>query len=186
MVHTGFWIMILLVISQRMFELMLARRNGRWVRQQGGYEVGRGHYPLLLGVHILFFLSFVGEVFFFSRTPPVWWLVPFVLFLFAQVLRISCIYSLGPYWNTRIFVIPRHPPVQRGPYRFLRHPNYVVVIVELFSLPLIFGAYLTSILFSVVNLLVLLYVRIPVEEQALAKVTPYKQDQRRWIPRFDK
>lgn len=189
MASTWFWVMLCFVICQRIVELRVANANAKWIRKQGGYEVGQKHYPLLLGIHTLFFLSLIFEVLFRDPSPPSWWYLPLLLFLAAQGLRISCLRSLGRFWNTRIFVVPGSSPVSWGPYRFLRHPNYVVVITEILSFPLIFGAYGTAALFSVLNLLVLLGIRIPIEEEALGKATSYYKemgDRRRWLPRTNK
>lgn len=177
-------VMIFLLL-QRSSELALARSHARWVRQQGGYEVGREHYPLLVGIHLLFLGALTLEVAVIGSESPAWWPVPFALFLAAQGLRIWSIGSLGPYWNTRILVVPGHPPVVRGPYKYLRHPNYAVVVTELLVLPLLFGAYVTAAALSALNLFVLLKVRIPVEEKALAQVTSYREamgKQERFFP----
>ncbi|WP_188431644.1 isoprenylcysteine carboxyl methyltransferase family protein [Kroppenstedtia guangzhouensis] len=167
----SFWFPMVMtgLLLQRGAELLLARKHTRWIRSQGGVEVGRGHYPLLVGIHLLFFISLAWEVIGIGTEPPAWWPIPFFLFLAAQGLRIWSIHSLGPYWNTRIWVVPGHPRVVRGPYKYLSHPNYVVVVTELLVLPLLFGAYVTAITLSVLNLLVLLKIRIPLEEKALTE-----------------
>ncbi|SHE81952.1 15-methylpalmitoyl-4-hydroxy-2-pyrone 4-O-methyltransferase [Seinonella peptonophila] len=156
------------VVIQRILELRLAARNDDWIQRQGGFEVGQSHYPYLVGLHILFFVGIGLESYFFRAIPPKWWLVPFIFFLFAQLLRWYAIHSLGPYWSTRVWVISEHAKIKRGPYRWIRHPNYVAVGVELFCLPLVFGAYITSVLITILNLALLLLVRLPVEERALS------------------
>lgn len=178
------WILTVLGL-QRGWELWIARRHSAWAQSQGGIEVGKEHYPLLVGVHLLFFMGMALEVTWFAETPPAWWSLPLVLFLLAQGVRIWCLAALGPYWNTRIWVIPGHRPVIRGPYRYLRHPNYVVVVIELLTLPLVLGAWVTAISASLLNLWVLLRFRIPTEEAALATYTDYGEtmaQHRRWIP----
>ena len=100
--------------------------------------------------------------------PPSWWPIPLALFLLVQPLRYWAIFTLGEYWNTRILVVPGAKLVRRGPYRYLRHPNYVVVVVEILSLPLIFGAWITALVFSALNA-VLLSIRIREENRALAE-----------------
>src|SRR5699024_9972434 len=90
------------------------------------------------------------------------------LFLIAQIVRVWCIYSLGRFWNTKIIVLPNVICIKKGPYKYLRHPNYVIVFVELFSIPLIFGAYVTSIMFPLLHL-GLLAIRIPIEDRALGR-----------------
>lgn len=161
-------IMVIFVLIQRIAELVLAKRNAAVIRKLGGYEVGRSHYKYIVLLHSLFLPSLVYEV---SSTGtvvlPDWWTVPFALFVAAQLLRYWCISSLGHRWNTRIFVLPDTPPLRHGPYRFLRHPNYLVVTVELLALPLMFNAVLTALLFSLANAWLLLRVRIPLEEHAV-------------------
>jgi methyltransferase len=100
---------------------------------------------------------------------PAYWPIPLALFLLVQPLRYWVIFSLGEYWNTRVLVVPGTRLVRRGPYRYLRHPNYVVVAVEILTFPLIFGAWVTALIFSILNA-ALLYVRIREENQALAEL----------------
>lgn len=174
MMDQFFLILTSIVCVQRITELLIAKRHTEWMKARGGKEFGAEHYPLIVLIHVLFFASMTVEVFVFKRTMPSWWGVPFTLFLAAQLLRYWCIRSLGRFWNTRIIVLPQAKVVHRGPYRFMRHPNYVVVILELFSLPLIFGAYITSITISLLNMAVLKFVRIPAEERALSALTNYR------------
>ncbi|WNC12634.1 isoprenylcysteine carboxylmethyltransferase family protein [Brevibacillus brevis] len=162
-----FWYVMGTVLLQRWGELLLAARNARIIRSLGGYEIGSGHYKFIVALHLLFFVSLVFEVVNGPRLLPVWWPYPFSCFVAAQLLRYWCIWSLGPRWNTRILILPGSPPVARGPYRFLRHPNYLVVAVELFALPITFGAVLTAVMFTVLNGWMLLRVRIPAEERAV-------------------
>lgn len=154
------------VIAQRFTELRLARRNAERLRRLGGYEVGAEHYPLLTGLHTAFFIGLLAE--FVWRRPMLeaWMAAPLAAFILLQALRIWCIRSLGPYWNTRIFVVPGAKRVKDGPYRWLRHPNYVVVTLELLAFPLMFGCWTSALLFPLANLLVLRK-RIRIEEQAL-------------------
>ncbi|QRG65593.1 isoprenylcysteine carboxyl methyltransferase family protein [Brevibacillus choshinensis] len=153
---------------QRVSELFLAARNARIAREMGGYEVGAEHYVYIVALHVLFFLSLTVEVMMSQPVSlPVWWKVSFTVFLCAQALRYWCIWSLGSRWNTRILIVPDSPPVLRGPYRFLRHPNYLVVATELFVLPMTFGAIFTAFTFSLLNAWMLLRVRIPLENSAV-------------------
>lgn len=172
------WLVILfsLGIIQRISEMEVARRNQSWMREQGGYEVGKEHYPIIVGIHVLLFIGILVESLFLRATPPSWWVLPFSIYLVSQVLRYWCIGSLGKYWNTRIWVVPNHAPKLAGPYRFMRHPNYVVVMIEILVYPLIFGAILTSISLSVVNTLIILLLRIPMEELALKEATNYDEE----------
>ncbi|GAB7386428.1 alkylpyrone methyltransferase [Bacillaceae bacterium] len=165
--QTLFTVMLAFVLTQRGIEISLAKRNEKWIRSRGGIEAGADHYKYIVGLHVLFFLTLIGEFSLPGVEPPKWWSVPFCAFLVAQGLRYWCIRSLGPFWNTRILVLPGASPVCRGPYRYLRHPNYLVVTLELFTLPLLFGCYLTALVFPLLNLFVLRTFRIPAEEKAL-------------------
>jgi len=158
---------------QRMVELWLAKRNAEWMKSQGGYEVGRGHYPLIIFVHLLFFVGIAVESFWLDKKPPDWWPIPLMLLVLVQILRIWCIRSLGRYWNTRVWIVPGHQPRDSGPYRYLRHPNYLIVIAEFLLVPAIYGATLTLGIVSFLNGLILLAIRIPVEERALREKGDY-------------
>lgn len=160
--------LVLLVAFQRLGELVLARSHTAWARARGAIEVGAGHYPALVALHAAWLLAWPLEA--WARGPrlsvaaPLWLLV----FLAAQLLRYAAIAALGRRWNTRIVVLPGAPPIRRGPYRVLRHPNYVAVVLELAALPLLFDATLTATIIGALNLALLLYVRIPAETRALA------------------
>lgn len=164
-------LLFILVICQRLVELLLAHRNAKWIQKQGGYEVGKEHYPLFIYLHILFFVG----IWFETKASPRWWILPFLLFIFSQAFRIWAIYSLGRFWNTRIWVVPNRLAQVQGPYRYIRHPNYLVVIIELLVFPLIYQAYLTAILISLLHVYLLFRVRIPIEEQALHEATNYQE-----------
>jgi methyltransferase len=161
--------LVAFLLIQRVSELVLAERNRRWARKQGGRESGQWHYPLIVAVHVAFYLSLALEYRYLSSGwNPLWpmWLAILVL---AQALRIWAIVSLGRYWNTRIIVIPGRKPVIRGPYRWIRHPNYLVVVTEIFVIPVLCGAYFTAASFSAINAVVL-YLRIREEERAVASL----------------
>jgi methyltransferase len=158
-----------LVALQRLLELRLSRRNERLLRARGAVEKGRGHYPLMVALHTLWLVSTFVEGALRGLELPAYWPVPLALFLLVQSLRYWAIFSLGENWNTRILVIPGAKLVRRGPYKYLNHPNYVVVAVEILTFPLIFGAWITALVFSVLNA-VLLYVRIREENRALAEL----------------
>lgn len=162
------------VIVQRIVELFVARNNERWIRGQGGYEVGARHYPYMVGIHVGFFLSLIFEFLMFERELPSLWPVLFIIFVGLQIMRVWVIASLGRFWNTKILVLPGAHVVKKGPFRFLRHPNYVVVSLEILVIPLMFGAYFTALIFALLNLIILC-VRIPMEEAALREVTNYKE-----------
>lgn len=180
----GWFFLWLAVIFQRGYELFIAKKNEKWIREKGGFEIGRGHYHLILITHVLFFAGILLEIMLGAK-PPFWFGIPLILFLLTQVVRVWCIRSLGKYWNTRIWILPQRDLQTKGPYRYLRHPNYLVVMSEILVFPLIFGAYWTAIIISILNAYVLLAIRIPIEEQALLTHTSYQKDmgeKKRFIP----
>ena len=151
----------------RVSELILSSRHTRRLLARGAREHGHGHYPLLVVLHALFPVALVVEVIVLGARPnalaPLW----LALWLGAQGMRYVSIRALGERWTTRVLVLPGAPLVRRGPYRWLRHPNYLAVVVELLAAPLIFGAWRTALVFSLANL-PLLRVRIRCEEHAMA------------------
>jgi methyltransferase len=158
-----------LVALQRLLELVLARRNERRARARGAVEWGRGHYPIIVGLHSLWLVSTLVEGLLRGPVFPVYWPAALALFLLVQPLRYWAILSLGESWNTKILVVPGAKPVRSGPYRYLSHPNYVVVVVEILTFPLIFGAWLTALAFTLLNAAVL-RVRIREENRALGEL----------------
>lgn len=162
---------VALVSVQRLLELMLAKRNRRWMLDRGAREMGGGHYPVFFLLHAGWLAGWLGEALWRGPAIAGQWPLWLALFLAGQGLRYWCISSLGRYWNTRILVIPGAAAVCRGPYRYLRHPNYLAVAVELACGPLIFGAWVTAAVASVLNAWLLLAVRIPAEEEALRQLT---------------
>ena len=160
---------VALVAIQRLLELRFSRRHERILRARGAVERGREHYPLMVGLHVLWLLSTLVEGLLRGPDLPTYWPIPLAFFLLAQLLRYWVIFTLGENWNTRVLVVPRTKLVRRGPYRYLNHPNYVVVAVEIATFPLIFGAWVTALVFSVLNA-ALLYVRIREENRALAEL----------------
>lgn len=170
-----FGIVLSIVILQRLVELVIAKRNEKWMKDQGAFEAGASHYPLMVGMHILFFIVFIIEVSFFDRQLSPIWQILLAIFLLAQLLRVWCLASLGKFWNTKIIVLPDADVIRRGPYKWIRHPNYVIVATEILVLPLLFGAFLTAVLFSILNIW-MMSVRIPAEEKALKKATNYTDE----------
>ena len=160
---------VALVAIQRLLELRLSRRHERILRARGAVERGRGHYPLMVGLHVLWLLSTLVEGLLRGPDLPAYWPIPLAFFLLAQLLRYWVIFTLGENWNTRVLVVPGTKLVRRGPYRYLNHPNYAVVAVEIATFPLIFGAWVTALVFSILNA-ALLYVRIREENRALAEL----------------
>jgi methyltransferase len=155
---------IALVILQRAGELMLADRNTRKLKARGAVEIGAGHYRFIVLLHMAWLMAVLWLI----PTPVVirWgWIL---VFLLLQAARVWVIASLGPYWTTRIISLPDVPLVKWGPYRFVRHPNYLVVAGEILALPLAFGEIWVAIIFSIVNAAVLFW-RIREEEAGLAQ-----------------
>lgn len=157
------WIVLILVAAQRLAELFYARRNTRILKAEGAYESGAGHYPFLVAVHVLWLLSLA--VFVPAERAPDWALLG--VFVVLQGLRLWVLASLGRYWTTRIITLPGAPLVRRGPYRLLKHPNYLVVAGEILVLPLAFGAWEIALVFTLANAAVLAW-RIRCEESALS------------------
>ena len=156
-------IILALVTVQRLSELWLSRRNTRRLLAQGAREHGSGHYPLIVAVHALWLAS-------------LWWLAPsrpvdgfwLGMFVLLEIARIWVLAALGPRWTTRIIVLPDAPLVRRGPYRFVNHPNYWVVIGEIAVLPLVFGLWQVALVFTLLNAIVLA-IRIRSENRALGQ-----------------
>ena len=153
----------LVVAGLRLAELVYARRNLMRLLARGGQEHGARHYPLFVLLHGSWLLA----LFFLVHEASVPSLQLLALFAVLQVVRVWIIASLGPYWTTRIITLPDAPLVRCGPYRFLRHPNYLLVAVEIPLLPLAFGAWDIAVLFGAANLALLAY-RIRAEEAVLA------------------
>jgi methyltransferase len=165
-------ILFVTIVIQRLVELRVAKHNEAWARAQGAREYGADHYPLFFVLHTAWLIAWPLEA--WMRGPGLdWgWPVWLVVFAIAQVLRFSAITALGRRWNTRILVIPGQPLVHGGPYRFIDHPNYVAVVLELAAVPLVFGAWYTALVIGVLNLLLLIGLRIPIESRALQAATP--------------
>jgi methyltransferase len=158
-----------LVAVQRLLELRHSRRNERRLRARGAVERGASHYPVVVATHTLWLVSTLVEGLLRGPEFPAWWPVPLAAFLLVQPLRYWAILSLGENWNTRVLVVPDGKLVRSGPYRYFPHPNYIVVAVEILTFPLIFGAWITAILFSILNA-ALLYTRIRTENRALREL----------------
>jgi len=156
--------LLLLATLQRLVELAIASRNTRALLAEGAYEVGRGHYPAIVFLHVawlaaLWLLVLLGD---FEFEP---WAA--IAYLAVQGLRLWTLKSLGRYWTARIIVVPDAPLVRAGPYRYLRHPNYIVVILEIALLPLAVGSWPIALGFSIVNAIVLAW-RIRVENETFS------------------
>jgi methyltransferase len=156
-------LILTLVTVQRLAELWLSNRNTRRLRDQGAVEVGRGHYSLIVGVHV----AWLAALWWWAPERPIVWPL-LMLYVMLQFARIWVIATLGPRWTTRIIVLPGAPLVRSGPYRLFDHPNYVIVALEIALLPLVFGLAGVALVFSLLNAAVL-WVRIRAENQALGR-----------------
>lgn len=156
-----YWVLAFVVL-QRLAELAWASRNTRRLLARGGRETGARHYPLFVLLHASWLLAIALTV--PADTVPNWPLLG--LFALLQLGRVWVIATLGPYWTTRIITLDGAPLVRHGPFRFLRHPNYWVVVAEIAVLPLAFGAWPVAVVWSLLNALLLRH-RIRVEEAAL-------------------
>lgn len=167
---TAFTVLIILVAIERVAELIVSQRNIRWSMDRGGQEYGAGHYPVMVVLHIGLLVGALVEVHVADRPIiPALAIPMLVLVVAAQALRWWCIGSLGHRWNTRVIIVPDLPAVTKGPYRWLKHPNYVAVVVEGFALPLVGSAWITALVFTVLNA-ILLTVRIRTEDAALSRL----------------
>ena len=163
---------VALVSLQRLLELRHSQRNERRMRASGAVERGREHHPFMVALHVLWLTSTLVEgTVRESRLRR----LPLALFLVVQPLRYWAILSLGKHWSTRVLVVPGEKPISKGPYKYLSHPNYLVVVVEILTLPLIFGARITALVFSILNA-ILLSVRIKEEERALKELAEPPDD----------
>ena len=152
---------------ERLFELRLSARNARRQLGLGAIEPARGHYAVMAGFHTLFLVSCVAELLIYRPRPPLALaVIALAVALGAQALRYWAMSALGDRWNTRVIARPGDIPVSAGPYRFVRHPNYVAVGLELLAVPLIHGCWRTAVVFTIGNFAILA-VRIPAEERAL-------------------
>jgi len=161
MTTLGFLILAFVVV-QRLSELVIAKRNTARLLDQGGYEVGANHYPLIVLMHAAWLIS----LFYLAWDKPINYLF-LAIYIVLQVLRIWVLTSIGKRWTTRVIIVPGEQLVRKGPYRFISHPNYAVVIAEIACLPLVFGLWQHALVFSILNAL-MLTLRIRVESQALA------------------
>jgi len=165
--------LVALAAAARLVELRIANRHRKSLLARGAVEVGAGHYPFMVLLHTAWLVACPLEVWLLGRPfLPLLGAVSLVAFLGAMALRYWVIATLGERWTTRILVLPGAEPVEGGPYRFTRHPNYLAVIVEILSLPLVHTAWITALVFSLANAL-LLRVRIAAEERALSEASSY-------------
>lgn len=166
------YVMLIVAIAlERVVELVVSKRNWEWSRARGGIEIGAGHYPVMVVIHVGLLAGCLVEPLIAGRPfiPALGWPM-LAIVVAAQGLRWWCITTLGHQWNTRVVVVPGAPRVSGGPYGLIPHPNYVAVIVEGIALPLVHSAWLTALVFTVLNA-VLLRTRVRVENSALMSLT---------------
>ena len=167
--------LVLLTGAERIVELVISKRNATAAFARGGKEFGQRHFPFMVTLHTGFLLACIAEVFLLDRPfiPGLGWPM-LTIALLCQAGRYWCIVSLGSQWNTRVIVVPGAGRVERkGPYRFtwLPHPNYLIVAIEGIALPLVYTAWITAIVFTVLNAILLLAFRIPTEDRALKSLS---------------
>lgn len=166
---TLFYVVLGLTALERAVELVVAQRNARWAFRLGAVEAGRGHFPPMVALHSALLVAALLEAPHRSFLPALGW-PALVAVAGAQALRWWCVATLGRQWNTRVIVVPGLALVRSGPYRWLRHPNYLAVVVEGVALPLVHSAWVTATAFTALNAVLLLRFRIPAEERALTEL----------------
>ena len=168
----AYLVLILLTAVERIVELVVSKRNATLAFRKGGVEYGFRHFPFMVALHTGLLLACIAEVFLLDRQFIPWLGWPMLaIALLAQLGRYWCIVSLGEQWNTRVIVVPGAGRVEaRGPYRWMRHPNYVIVAIEGIALPLVYDAWITAVAFTALNAVLLLRFRIPIENGALKQL----------------
>lgn len=156
-------VLLSLITVQRSGELLLARRNTRRLLARGAVEVGAGHYPFIVALHAVWLIGL--WILAWDRPVNLWLLA---VFIGLQAARVWVIVTLGDRWTTRIIILPGEPLIRRGPYRFLSHPNYVVVAAEILILPLAFGLAGFALIFTALNA-AMMWVRVRSESQGLSR-----------------
>ena len=159
-----FILFISFIIILRIGELILSKRNEIWLLKNNAVEYGRKHYPFIVSLHVLFIISLIIEY----TTKQTESYSSFFLFLYFLILIFKAwvILSLGKYWNTKIYHIKNVPLIKIGPYKYIKHPNYLIVILEIAVIPLVFHLYFTAIIFTFLNI-IMLYIRIKEENKVL-------------------
>ena len=159
-----FFLFVSFIVLVRIAELFYAARNEKILRLRGAIEYGKGHYPLMVLLHTSFFVALIIE--YLLRSDASCSIIFIVLFCLLLLVKVWIISTLGPYWNTKILRVPNGPLVNKGPYKYFRHPNYILVILEIAIIPLAFHLNVTACVFSLLNL-AMLRTRIRVENVAL-------------------
>ena len=160
-----FLIFICFFILLRLMELYISARNEKWLLQNGAKEYGKEHYPFIVLLHTFFILSLIAEYFWRSAHEVNFFFL--LLFLLLIIIKALVISNLGKYWNTKIYKIPGARPVNTGIYKYIKHPNYIIVICEIAFIPLAFNLYFTAVAFTLLNAL-MLTIRIKKENEVLA------------------
>jgi methyltransferase len=160
-----FTIFILFLIFQRLAELYVSSKNEKWLLKNGAIEYGKEHYPFIVALHTLFIISLIVEYVLRDDVTVNFTLI--VLFFVLIVIKVIVISTLGHYWNTKIYKVPGTRPVATGIYKYVKHPNYIIVICEIAIIPLAFGLYYTAVVFTLLNA-IMLTVRIKKENEVLA------------------
>jgi methyltransferase len=159
-----FILFISFIILLRIGELILSKRNERWLIRNGAVEFGDKHYPFVVSLHILFFFSLIVE--YSQQLTSAYSLLLIIIYVLIIALKAWVILSLGKFWNTKIYHIPNMPLIEKGPYKYFKHPNYAIVIAEIAIIPLAFHLYYTAIAFTLLNML-MLFIRIREENKVL-------------------
>ena len=160
----AFILFISFIILLRIGELILSRRNEIWLLQNGAIEYGQRHYPYIVALHVLFIISLIIE--YSTKQTASFSSIFLVIYLFFLAFKAWVIMSLGKFWNTKIYHIPDFPLIENGVYKYIKHPNYMIVIAEIAIIPLVFHLYYTAIAFTVLNA-IMLSVRIREENKVL-------------------
>ena len=159
-----FILFILFIIFLRIGELVLSKRNEKWLLTNSAVVYGNKHYPFIVALHVLFIISLIFE---YSTQQTETYSLFFLIFYFLLLaFKTWVILSLGKFWNTKIYHISGFPLIKKGPYKYFKHPNYLVVIAEIAVIPLVFHLYCTAITFTLLNT-IMLFVRIKEENKAL-------------------
>jgi len=159
-------IIFLFIIIQRVIELGIAKNNEKKLKERGALEFGQEHYKFFIILHSMFFISILIENYFIHYLEIRFFTFLIIVFIILQLARVWVISTLGERWNTKIIILPNEKLVKRGLYKYIKHPNYIIVTIELLVIPIMFHAYITTVIFSVCNL-ILLKVRIREENKAL-------------------
>jgi len=163
-----FPVFVSLVILQRLAELVYAKRNRKIMLSKGAVEYDRNGYNYVVLLHSLFFISLVLENYLLSKNLNIYWYIYFLLFGTGQLFRYLAMFALKENWNTRIIVLKDSEPVKKGLFKYFKHPNYIGVVIELFSMPLIFSCYITAIIYTLLNAFALKR-RMRIEESLIYK-----------------